>query len=105
MNLHRINESFKDAFEHVIQESHEPSQIEDLRKALDDQALRLSMSGTMNLKEYEIAFQDAIERVFPDKSWWEVTDCNIFGTLFETRDITETIECILRELKPEAIEE
>ena len=60
----------------------------ELQKALVMKNLQLQSSGATNLKQYEIAFQDTIEGMFPDKCWWEVTDCDIFGKLFETRERT-----------------
>lgn len=52
-----------------------------------------------NIKAYEIAFQDAIEEVFPDECWWNVTSCEIFMHLMEHRDPTATVVAILKGLK------
>lgn len=63
----------------------------ELKRALFDAYFSLQNKYETNIKAYEIAFQDAIEGLYPDKSWWEVTDCNIFMDLFETRDPWKTI--------------
>ena len=102
MNIKYLNESFKRLYEEAIDyEPAESSFEHQLRKQLTIAKIRLQSSGATNIKEYEIAFQQAIEDVEPDKAWWEVTDCNIFFNLFETRSPELTIEQILAELKPE----
>lgn len=109
MNIKYLNESFKKLYEEAI--DHEPKARpfeSELKDQLNDVLMRLQFRGATNIKEYEIAFQEAIENMVPDKSWWEVTDCNIFFTLFETRSPELTLEQILAELKPEykgAVEE
>lgn len=102
MNIKYLNESFKKLYEAAIDEEPQVnSNLNEIRTQLEDATMRLQYRGATNIKEYEIAFQEAIENVFPDKSWWEITDCNIFFTLFETRSPELTIEQIIAELKPE----
>jgi hypothetical protein len=48
---------------------------------------------------YEIIFQEVIEEVFPNKLWWEVTECQIFQHLLERRDPQATVIAILKGLK------
>lgn len=76
-----------------------------LRAALDATAFKLAQQGETHIKKYEIAFQEVIESLFPKKSWWDVTDCNIFMTLMETQDIQKTIECIINGVSDEFITE
>ena len=96
------NESFKRLFESAIDaEPLKESMEDELRTALDDALFSLSSRGEMNIKAYEVAFQDAIEKTYPDHAWWEVTDCNIFFELFETRDLEGTVNAIIDQLKPE----
>ena len=102
MNIKYLNESFKRLYEAAIDEEPKTMPLEDeLRKELTMARVRLQYQGATNIKQYEIAFQEVIENLFPDKSWWEITDCNIFFTLFETRSPELTIEQIIAELKPE----
>ena len=72
-----------------------------LVQGLFDKMIELKKEGVLQLKQYEIAFQDIIERVFPDMCWWEVTECEIFQHLMEHRSPDATIIAILKGLKEE----
>lgn len=72
-----------------------------LGNALSEKCNELMTSGVTNLKEYEVAFQDVIEQMYPGKCWWEVTDCQIFLHLFERKDPALTVMEILAQLKEE----
>ena len=74
-----------------------------LGNALYDKYYELQAKGIVFIKDYEIAFQDVIEKMFPDKLWWEVTDCKIFLTLLETYSPEKTIAKILEKFKEEQI--
>lgn len=54
-----------------------------------------------SLKAYEVAFQEVIEEFYPDESWWNVTECNIFMHLMEHRDPIKTVIAIVKGLKDE----
>lgn len=99
MNIRKLNEAFSKQYgiqpKNILKESFST----DLKQLLDDEALRLGMSQVTNIKEYEMAFQDAIEKLAPDHSWWEVTDCDIFFDLFQNRDIDGCINRIIDGLK------
>lgn len=99
MTLKRINESFKRLYE-----NNEPvmsSQDGDLKSVLLDAMHTLQAKGNNNIKAYEIAFQDVIEKFYPEKSWWEVTNVSIFWSLFEGRDPEATINEIVNSIKVE----
>ena len=70
-----------------------------LAQGLFDKMIELKKAGETHIKKYEIAFQDVIEEVFPDKLWWEVTECQIFTHLMEHRNPEKTIIAILKGLK------
>ena len=74
-------------------------QREQLTQMLFDKMIELRKKDVKNIKAYEIAFQDVIEKVFPDECWWEVTDCEIFQHLMEYKDPEATVIAILKELK------
>ena len=93
-----LNESTKSLIEDVSPE------LQDLATALFKTLTRLENSGETNIKKYEIAFQDTIEEQFPEKSWWEVTDCDIFSDLFETRDPQKTVINIISKAKSDLTE-
>ena len=100
--MKQINESFKKKYANLseaseVEETLTPQQ--ELRKALEDKLDELESKGTLNIKDYEIGFQDVIENLYPDKEWWEVTDCNIFMSLFNSRQPEETIMDIIANMK------
>ena len=101
MNIKKLNEAFSKQYGIQPKTPLKESFSTDLKQLLDDEALRLGMSQVTNIKEYEIAFQDAIEKLAPDHSWWEVTDCDIFFDLFQNRDIDGCISRIIDGLKGE----
>ena len=70
-----------------------------LAQGLFDAMIKLNKEGETHIKKYEIAFQDVIEKVFPDECWWNVTDCQIFMHLMEHKDPEATIIAILKGLK------
>ncbi len=95
MSVKRINEAFKRLYEDA-----QPvlTGDDDLRTALMDEVYRLMAKGGY-IKEFEIAFQDVIERFYPDKAWWEVCDVNIFEHLFTSRDPEETVDAIVASIE------
>lgn len=78
-----------------------PEYIQNMEKQLHELAIAKLSQGISNIKDFEYGFQSVIEAFFPDNSWWDVTDCNIFWTLFETKDVDETIDRIIEGIKPE----
>ena len=70
-----------------------------LAQDLFDKMIAMRKAGEKNIKAYEIAFQDIIERVFPDECWYDVTECQIFTHLMEYKDPEATIIAILTGLK------
>ena len=102
MSIKNFNQSFRKLYESVKPNNILIESIEsDLVNALNDAAIDLEVKGSTNIKDYEIAFQNAIENIVPDKSWWEVTSSNIFMDLFENRDVKGCIERIISNLNPE----
>lgn len=72
-----------------------------LGNTLSEKCNELMTSGATNIKEYEIAFQDVIEQMYPGKCWWQVTGCQIFMHLLEHKDPVLTVMEILAQLKEE----
>lgn len=72
-----------------------------LGNALSEKCNELMANGAINIKEYEIAFQNVIEQMYPGKSWWEITECQIFLHLFEYKDPRSTIIAILGGMRNE----
>ena len=103
--LHKLNEAFDKKFCET-KELKEASGIKvDLLNALKRAREALKEQGNNNLKAYEIAYQGVIEDFFPEKSWWEVTDTDIFMDLFNNRDPEHTEIEIVKNIKDEYLEE
>ena len=75
--------------------------VRDLANALFARCRELQNRHETNIKVYEAEFQDVIEGQFPENAWWEVTDCNIFWSLFNDRDPQKTVIDIVKGVKPE----
>lgn len=75
------------------------TQREQLTQMLFDKMIELRKKEVKNIMAYEIAFQDVIEKVFPEKSWWDITGCEIFIHLMVHKDPEATIIEILKQLK------
>ena len=75
------------------------TQREQLAQKLFDKMIKMRKGDEKNIKSYEIAFQDVIEKVFPGECWWDVTGCEIFQHLMEYKDPEATVIAILKELK------
>ena len=70
-----------------------------LAQGLFNKMIDLRESGEKNIKAYEIAFQDVIEEVFPERCWWQITRCEICLHLLEHKDPQATVIEILKQLK------
>ena len=104
MIFNRINEGFDRKYQ-PLQES-EVTPKDELRTALYNKCSDLMSKNEYNIKAYEIAFQEVIEGLYPEHSWWEVTSCNIFMDLFNGRDPMATVENIVSQLnEPESGED
>lgn len=73
---------------------------EELRIALNKVCEKLN-ADEQNVKVWETEFQQAIERTYPGKCWWNVTGCNIFLHLLEFQNPRLTLEQILMDYKLE----
>lgn len=102
MSVKRFNEAFKRLFESVeIDQPTNKSFSNELKMALETKANEMLSQGVSNIKDYEYAFQEVIENLVPDMSWWEVTTLNIFWHLFETRDVMGCVDEIIANLTDE----
>ena len=70
-----------------------------LAQNLFDKMIELKKQGIRTVKAYEVEFQEIIEQIFPDKLWWEVTECQIWQHLTEHKDPEATVIEILKQLK------
>ena len=75
------------------------TQREQLTQMLFDKMIELRKKEVKNIKAYEIAFQDVIEKIFQGECWWDVTACEIFTHLMEYKNPEATVIAILKGLK------
>ena len=103
MSLKSINESFKRMYESTLlplNEADEPISVK-LKSKLTESVDYLQRKGNKNIQSYETAFETILEEFFPGKSWYEVTNVDIFNDLFTGRDPYKTIRSICESIKPE----
>ena len=70
-----------------------------LSRGLFDTMIELKHNKERNLKAYEIAFQEVIEKIYPGRCWWQITDCKIFDHLLVHKNPEKTAIEILKQLK------
>jgi hypothetical protein len=105
MNLKRINESFKKQYSSVLTEAVDESTKTQLKKALVMRTMQEVANGNGHAKALEVAMQDEIEKFFPDKCWWQVTNCKIFDELFAGVKPREVCDHIVDMLKDDCCDE
>lgn len=91
------------------------SKIEQLRKELTNARNRLVKQGwkwdgesgnLMDIKPFEIAYQEAIEKVFPDYIWWQLTNYwDIFDAMMSGINDEDIIEEIIAHIDPKVLDE
>lgn len=98
--MKRLVEDFDDAMKIEDEVS-----VEDTKSPLENELIRvyeyLKDKGETDIKDYEVAYQEAIEKIYPENLWWEVIDLNIFWDLFENQNPRATIDNIISSVKPE----
>lgn len=111
MKINQLNEAFDRVYgipseKRSVNESKKLNEdvspaVKDLTDALFTKCRELQNRYETNIKVYEAEFQNVIEGQFPENAWWEVTDCNIFWSLFNDRDPQKTVIDIVDGIKPE----
>ena len=88
------------------------NKIENLRELLNQTKVDLEEKGfyldgnaglerIADMKQYEIAFQACIEKVWPDEAWWKVTKYwDIFQCILAGNTADEVIEEIIAHIDP-----
>ena len=95
-----MNEAFKRKYSSCLTEAIDESDKARLKKALILDTMSLIANGGATLKSLEITMQRVIEDMFPDKAWWEVTDCQIFMSLMGNGgNARQTIDEIVDQMK------
>lgn len=106
MKIINLNESFNKKFDSILNES---VQANELKVAITNKLSAIPWSRLTNqlqkVKNAEYAIQEGIESIFPDNSWWEVTDVDIFGELFAGNTPEEVTDMIIADVTDKAIVE
>ena len=97
MSIRYMNEAFKRLHESEI-EPNEFTEDNELESLLINTVDSLINNSENHIKKFEIALQNVLENYFPEKSWWEVTNINIFMDLFENRDPYGTVRRIIDDM-------
>lgn len=103
MNIRSINESFKKLAEGSDVYSEDSSFEKELRQCLERDVHYLKEVGQTNPMLQSYRLKDTIEKRVPDKSWWEVTNCNIVGELSNGMSLDKIVDCIIDNLNPECM--
>ena len=104
MNLKVFNESFSKYYTEsadIIET--DTSFLQELKNALEGDVRYLKEVRQTNPMLQAYKLQATIEELVPDKSWWEVTDCNINGELSNGLPLDKIVDCIIDNLKPECM--
>ena len=97
MSLRSMNEAFKRRYSPSLEEQVDTSAKGEMKKCLTEAVKNINQ---YDLRLVENAMQSAIESINPDKSWWEVTNCNITESLFN-EGVEATINTIVEGIKDE----
>ena len=87
------------------------SELEKARKKLNDAGKHFngdvnSIQELMNAKPFEIAYQDVIERIWPDAMWWQVTGYwDIFDAMMGGLSDEEVIDEICKHVGKDYLRE
>ena len=92
MNFKDINNSFKDQW-NVLPIDYDDSDKGTLDKLLSD--VINSLGNSTDWDRYSRSFEECIEKVFPEESWWENVSLDIRTDLFNTQDPGVTKQHIL----------
>lgn len=104
MNLKVFNESFSKYYtEGVDITETNTSFTQELKNALEGDVRHLKEVRQTNPMLQAYKLQATIEKHVPDKSWWEVTNCNIVGELSNGMSLDKIVDCIIDNLNPECM--
>lgn len=100
MNLKQFNDAFKRVYEGYP--NIQSIQSQKIVNLLTDSIQNLNPSSIM---DYAPLLENAVLKICPDKEWWEITSCNIRETLFDTKDVHDTISRIVECMDPSILKE
>lgn len=102
MNIRQLNESIHNFYteDFSIDTVDEDDNIYNLRRMLSNVLSELKETNNTNPQIISMYVNSVIEDIF-QKSWWEVTDCNVTELLLNGTSIDEITDCVIDNIRPE----
>lgn len=69
-----------------------------LKDKLNKALIKISKRGSTRLMDYEAALKNAIEDFYPDRYWWEVTQCDIHSELLKENGLHYIVKKIMSKI-------
>jgi hypothetical protein len=69
-----------------------------LKSELNKALTEISQRKTTRLMDYEAALKNTIEEFYPERYWWEVTQCDIHAELFGKDGLYYIVEKIMNKI-------
>lgn len=69
-----------------------------LKDKLNEALTKVSQKESPRLMDYETALKNVIEDFYPDRYWWEVTQCDIHTELFKENGLHYIVKKIMSKI-------
>ena len=69
-----------------------------LKSKLNEALTKVSKRENPRLMDYESALKNVIEDFYPDRYWWEVTQCDIHTELFKGNGLYNIVSKIMNKI-------
>ena len=69
-----------------------------LKNKLNEVLTEVSKRDAPRLMDYEAALKNVIEDFYPDRYWWEVTQCDIHTELFKENGLYNIVPKIMSKI-------
>lgn len=69
-----------------------------LKSELNKALMEVSKRENPRLMDYEAALKNVIEDFYPDRYWWEVTQCDIHTELFKENGLYNIVPKIMSKI-------
>ena len=72
--------------------------LPELKNKLINSIKIVSVKNKPRLMDYEVALKNAIEEFYPERYWWEVTQCEIHEELFKKDGLYNIVNKIMSKI-------
>ena len=69
-----------------------------LKDKLNKALIKISKRVSTRLMDYEAALKNVIEDFYPDRYWWEVTQCDIHSELLKENGLHHIVKKIMSKI-------